>query len=237
MVLLKINAEIAKLPGVLKAGIMMGTERNKLILKEYGFWTEKMSEAGTGDMMICLVTSDPAAKDAALSKIESMAHERIHSGKNQYRFRSLESALTRLPGANLATISIPGDFAAREARKCLRNGLHVFLFSDNVTLEEEIELKKIALREDLLLMGPDCGTAIVNGVRLGFANVTRKGPVGIVGASGTGIAGPAVQHVIAGASVEIVVTVTSNQPVIVPDTPVRRGRGDRRPIRRVGKPH
>lgn len=187
MVLLRINAEVAKLPGVLKAGIMMGTERNKLILKEYGFWTQELSTAGPGDMIICLTTSDPAAKEAALGRIEEMAHERIRSGKAQYHSRSLESALARLPEANLATISIPGDFAAREARKCLRNGLHVFLFSDHVSLEEEIELKQIALKQDLLLMGPDCGTAIVNGVRLGFANVTRRGPVGIVGASGTGI--------------------------------------------------
>ena len=35
-------------------------------------------------------------------------------------------------------------------------------------------------------MGPDCGTAIINGVPLCFANVVRRGDIGIVGASGTG---------------------------------------------------
>jgi len=86
----------------------------------------------------------------------------------------------------MAVISLPGKYAADEAKKALYNGLHVMLFSDNVTVEEEIELKTIGKEKGLLVMGPDCGTAIINGVPLCFANVVRKGDIGVVGASGTG---------------------------------------------------
>ncbi|MFZ1411827.1 MAG: hypothetical protein WAS07_10240, partial [Micropruina sp.] len=86
----------------------------------------------------------------------------------------------------LATISVPGTYAAVVAEQALRAGLHVFCFSDNVSVEEEVRLKTYASDNGLLLMGPDCGTAILDGVPLGFANVVRSGPVGIVAASGTG---------------------------------------------------
>jgi succinyl-CoA synthetase alpha subunit len=91
------------------------------------------------------------------------------------------------PRANIAIVSVPGPYAASEARQALALGLHVFLFSDNVSLEDEIQLKHAAREQGLLVMGPDCGTAILNGVGLGFANVLRRGRVGLIGASGTGI--------------------------------------------------
>jgi len=100
--------------------------------------------------------------------------------------RSLQMALARSPAANLALISVPGDYAAAEAMKALRLGLHVMLFSDNVALADEVALKRYAAGRGLLVMGPDCGTAIVDGVPLGFANAVRRGAVGVVGASGTG---------------------------------------------------
>ena len=91
------------------------------------------------------------------------------------------------PDINIAIISVPGNHAAREARQALERGVHVFLFSDNVSISEEVQLKQLAREKHLLVMGPDCGTAIINGVGLGFANAVRRGPIGIVGASGTGI--------------------------------------------------
>src|SRR5439155_4661009 len=99
----------------------------------------------------------------------------------------LEMGLDAMPGANLALISTPGDYAAAEAMKALRLGLNVLLFSDNVSLGREIALKRYAREHDLIVMGPDCGTAIINGVPIGFANVVRRGDVGVVGASGTGL--------------------------------------------------
>lgn len=60
-------------------------------------------------------------------------------------------------------ISVNGLFAAREARQALQNDLNVMLFSDNVSVEDELALKQLAHEKGLLLMGPDCGTAIING--------------------------------------------------------------------------
>jgi succinyl-CoA synthetase alpha subunit len=88
---------------------------------------------------------------------------------------------------NLALISVPGEFAAEEARKALRKNLHVMLFSDNVSVEDECSLKEEARERGLLVMGPDCGTAIIGGVPLAFANEVPAGNVGIVSASGTGL--------------------------------------------------
>src|SRR5712692_558373 len=115
-----------------------------------------------------------------LSSRESMESEEI-------RPRTLASAVKAMPDANLALISIPGRFAKREAMNALESGLDVFLFSSNVSRDDEVELKRAAKAKSLLVMGPDCGTSIINGVVLGFGNVVRRGPVGIVSASGTGI--------------------------------------------------
>ena len=104
----------------------------------------------------------------------------------EYKPTTLSAAVKHLEEANMAIISLPGKYAAYEAKKALNNNLHVMLFSDNVTVEEEIELKKIGRDKGLLVMGPDCGTAIINGVPLCFANVVRRGDIGVVGASGTG---------------------------------------------------
>jgi succinyl-CoA synthetase alpha subunit len=100
---------------------------------------------------------------------------------------TIAAALAALPGANLAIISTPGPYATAEALKALKRGLHVFLFSDNVPLADEVELKRLANRKRLLVMGPDCGTAILDGVPLGFSNAVRRGRIGLVSASGTGL--------------------------------------------------
>ena len=101
--------------------------------------------------------------------------------------RTIRAAIKRLPAANLALISVPGDFAVAEAHKALELGLHAMIFSDNVPLEDEAALKRKARERRLFVMGPDCGTAIIGGVPLGFANVVPQGDIGIIGASGTGI--------------------------------------------------
>src|SRR5207249_2774902 len=101
--------------------------------------------------------------------------------------RSITSAARGLPGANLALVSVPGPHAVVEAHQALSAGLHVFLFSDGVPLPDEVRLKRRAVARGRLLMGPECGTTIVNGVGLGFANRVRRGHVGLVAASGTGL--------------------------------------------------
>ncbi len=107
--------------------------------------------------------------------------------EDEYRPRTLDGALKALPNANLAVVSVPGQYAAHEARKVLDRGLNVLLFSDNVSLDEEVELKRQAREHGLFMLGPDWGTAIINGVPLGFANVVPSGSIGLVSASGTGL--------------------------------------------------
>jgi FdrA protein len=187
MVLMMVNHEISGLPGIRRAAILMATDNNKLLLRNYDIPEEEMEEAGPADLIVVLETVHPSETEDALSLIEKRLKEKGRMVKRGKRFASLESAYQKLNEANLALISIPGPFAAREARKALHRNMNVFLYSDNVPLQEEIRLKELAREKGLLLMGPDCGTALITGVGLGFANVVPGGPVGVVGASGSGI--------------------------------------------------
>ena len=188
MVLMLLSARLEKLPGVLKAAAVMGTDANKELLSVMGLGVPGVSEAGASDLLVVLRATDSDSASGALARLEEMlAGEMPGPGSGEVFYRSLEGAVAGLPGANLAVISLPGAHAAREARKALDLGLHVFLFSDHVPLDEEIALKKAGRERGLLVMGPDCGTALIDGLGVGFANAVRRGPVGIVGASGTGI--------------------------------------------------
>ena len=120
--------------------------------------------------------------------------EEEFSGKNKKsaavlknKFNSVEKAIKNISDLNFAVVSVPGRFAKNEVMKCLKNNLHVLLFSDNISYEEEIEMKEYAISKKLLMMGPDCGTAIINHVALGFANEVQSGNIGLTGASGTGL--------------------------------------------------
>ena len=124
------------------------------------------------------------ARDKANAQLDAPATRR--GDDEAWRPRTLRAAVKEVPEANLALISVPGDFAIAEARKAIRRGLHAMIFSDNVGLEAEAELKREAQDLGRLVMGPDCGTAIINGTPLAFANVVSRGGIGLVGASGTG---------------------------------------------------
>ena len=188
MVLMLLSARLEKVPGVLKAVAIMGTEANKNLLSALDLAVPQASDAGACDLLVVLRATDPDSASRAFARLEEMLAQQVTGAESgEARYHSLEGAVQALPGANLALISIPGMYAAREARKALDLGLHVFLFSDNVPLEEEVTLKRIARERGLLVMGPDCGTALIGGAALGFANGVRRGRVGIVGASGTGI--------------------------------------------------
>ena len=165
------------------ASLMMGTPANQELLREAGLLVDEGAAAGPNDLVIAL-SAEEEHLDALLAEAEGgLESQALATGESeQARPRTLEQAV----GANLALISTPGRYAAAEALKALKLGMHVFLFSDNVPPEEELLLKEEAGRRGLLVMGPDCGTAIVNGVPLGFANAVRRGDIGIIGASGTG---------------------------------------------------
>lgn len=188
--LMQLSSTIAKLPGVEQASVVMASTNNISLLQEAGLLAEPV-ETSANDLLIAL-QGEADALESALAAAESSLKQPSPSstGSEQSRSmspRSIEMGLDNLVGANLALISTPGEYAAAEAFKALSLGLNVMLFSDNVELKDEIALKRFAQERDLIVMGPDCGTAIINGVPLAFANVVRRGVVGVVAASGTGL--------------------------------------------------
>ena len=176
-----------------RATLVMATPANKDILTEAGLLEAHAAKASPADLLIVLAGDNPAVVDAAGLKAEELLNAKPpQSGSAQQIVpKSLAMAVARQADealkANLAQISVPGIYAAGEALKAVRQGLHVFLFSDNVPLEHEVIVKQAAQQKGVLVMGPDCGTAIINGVPLGFANVVRRGSIGFVAASGTGL--------------------------------------------------
>ena len=188
--LMRVGRELSGFPGVAEASVVMATEANKSILAMSDLLLPEFKKCGDQDLVIVVRAKDAKAANDALAQAEDMLVRKkkpaAGGGTSAPAPRDVASAVAALPGANLAMISVAGRYAAREARKALEKGLHVMLFSDNVSIEDEVALKKEAHRKGLIVMGPDCGTSIVNGVPLAFANVVPKGPIGIVGASGTG---------------------------------------------------
>ncbi len=189
--LMRTGRELSGLPGVTEASVVMATEANKSILAMSDLLLPDFKKCGDQDLLIVVKAKDAPTANEALAKAEELLSRKkkpaaAGSGAAAPSPRDIPSAVAALPGANLALISVAGRYAAREARKALNAGLHVMLFSDNVSIEDETALKKLAHKKGLLVMGPDCGTSILNGVPLAFANVVPKGPIGIVGASGTG---------------------------------------------------
>lgn len=180
--------ELSELEGVLDAAVVMATEANKAILAGAGLLTPEIQSAGANDLVVSVSAADEATARQALQKAEELLHKKAAPGVSaEFRPKTIHSALSLQPGANLAVISVAGRYAADEAWEALLHGLHVLLFSDNVSLEDEVALKQYACDHGLLLMGPGAGTAILNGAALGFANVLPRGPVGIVSAAGTGL--------------------------------------------------
>ena len=165
IVLMQLQRGLAALPGVVDAGVVMGTPANKDVLGQSGLLTAAAQAAGADDLVI-VVSGDDAA--GALGQVDALlAGLRPAGAAGDYRPKSLEAAAAMLPAAQWVLISVPGRYAAGVARAALRLGKNVFLYSDNVTLDDEVRLKQSAAAQGLLVMGPDCGTAIVNGVGLG----------------------------------------------------------------------
>jgi FdrA protein len=187
VVLMQLQRSLAGLPGVLDAGVVMGTDANKNILAQSDLLTPEARAAVADDLVIVVRAEDNAAAQAALGQVDELLTRRRRGVEQDYRPKSLESAAQMLPEARWVLVSAPGRYAAGVARQALGLNQNVFLYSDNVSLEDEVALKQTAAAKGLLVMGPDCGTAIVNGVGLGFANKVRRGVIGLVAASGTGL--------------------------------------------------
>lgn len=190
--LLQVSADVLALPSVVNAALVMATDLNRDVLSQAGLLIDDAAKAGPNDLVIAVEADSSEAAASAIQTAEAvLARRRGTAGSSEGEGisppRSVRSAQRLLPNAKLAFISVPGPFAASEAQQALASDLHVFLFSDNVPVVDEVRLKRDATQRDLLVMGPDCGTAIIDGIGLGFSNAVRRGSVGIVAASGTGL--------------------------------------------------
>ncbi|MGG3506472.1 acyl-CoA synthetase FdrA [Paenibacillus lautus] len=187
--LMLLTNKISTLDGVEQASIMMGTPANKDIFHNTAMYTDELDKAGPNDMCIVIKTDSQEHVSEVLDTIEAeLKNQAVSSNKQEFQsVRTWDKALQALPNANLALISVPGQYAAEEAEQALDRGLHAFIFSDNVDVQDELRLKQKAHDKGLLVMGPDCGTGIVSGVPVAFANVVQQGNIGVIGASGTGI--------------------------------------------------
>ena len=186
VLLMRVSQKLKARDGVEDAVVAMGTPHNRALLAQAGFSGEALDSAGPNDLLIAVKATE-AVTARLEAEVDGLLRPNAAAGVAEARPATLAAAWRDHPEINLVLISVPGEHAGREARRALAQGRHVMVFSDNMPVEEEIALKSMAVERELLLMGPDCGTAIINGKPLAFANVVRRGPIGIVGASGTGI--------------------------------------------------
>lgn len=189
VVLMQLQTALRQLPGVVDSGVVMATAANLSMLHANGLLQAELEQGlGPEDLVIAVLADNEAAAREALGSLdELLARRRPRSGGEEYQPHSLSAAVKLRPAAGWVLVSVPGRNAFRVAREALDNRRHVFLYSDNVTLNEEVALKQMACARGLMVMGPDCGTAVVAGAGLGFANRVRRGGIGLVGASGTGL--------------------------------------------------
>jgi succinyl-CoA synthetase alpha subunit len=187
--LMQLGAQLRRQAGIEEINLLMATPHNVAFLESAGYRITGETRVTESDLIIAVSAESLEAIEQLRPRLKELLTRRggERGGGGEIQPRSLRSAFRARPGANLVLISVPGHHAPTITRRALNAGRHVMLFSDNVPLEDEVALKKLALERGLLLMGPDCGTAIINGAPLGFANRMRPGAIGIVGASGTGI--------------------------------------------------
>ena len=190
--LMIISRKLSERPEVDQVSVMMGTPANKAMLDSTGFWHDDFVEATPNDICVAVRTHDeqPEILELIREQLEKelSAIASASGGSQQLlKARRWESACQKLPQANLLLVSVAGEYAASVAKEGLLAGKNVMMFSDNVPLEQEVELKTLAREKGLIVMGPDCGTAMIAGSPLAFANVLPDGGIGVIGASGTGI--------------------------------------------------
>jgi FdrA protein len=187
MKLMQISQKLSALEGVKQASAIMATEANLLMLKEAGLIEDIPESAVANDLIIAVEAKSEKIGNEAILKLDSLITPLDIDATSSVKYKSLEEAAGALPGANVAVVSVPGEYAKLEVAKAITKGLHTFLFSDNLSVEEEIELKERAREKGLLVMGPGCGTAIINGIGLGFSNIIDSGPIGVIAGAGTGL--------------------------------------------------
>jgi len=184
--LMGVNKRLSEVKGLQQTAVLMGSEKNKGLLFDIGIKDPQIDAAQPNDLIVAVIAETVTIVDDVLARLDEWLQANLESAPIS-DLRTFEDGLARKPAANLAVISIPGEYAGHEARKALQAGLNVFVFSSNVSVEEELELKQFAAQRGLLVMGPDCGTSLIGSASIGFANAVRKGCIGAIGAAGTGL--------------------------------------------------
>ena len=156
------------------------------MLKDLGFLNDVIDGACANDLVVGVIADTQKEVDEIKENLATWLTN-VKQQKSEVDIRTLNEAIDKNPKANMVSISIPGEFAADEARRSLKAGLNVFLFSDNVSTEDELALKNLAMEKNLLVMGPDCGSSIIGGIGLGFSNAVSRGSIGLIAAAGTGL--------------------------------------------------
>jgi FdrA protein len=185
--LMTVNRRISEVPGVQQTAVLMGSPANRQLLMDIGIQDAQIDAAQANDLIVAAIAESAEIVDDVLGRLDEWLTAVQDSTPAASHARTLAEGLAAKPRSNLAVISVPGEYAAREARAALEAGLNVFLFSGNVSIDDERELKQRAGAKGLLLMGPDCGTSLIGGVGIGFANAVRKGSIGAIAAAGTGL--------------------------------------------------
>ena len=184
--LMGVNRRLSGARGVQQTAVLMGSEANKRLLSDIGIRDVQIDAVQPNDLIAAVIADTADDVREALGRLDEWLQAGLEAAPAS-GLCTLEDGLGQRPDANLAVISVPGEYATREARKALEAGLNVFLFSSNVSVDDELSLKQFASQRGLLVMGPDCGTSLIGGVGIGFANAVRQGSIGAVGASGTGL--------------------------------------------------
>ena len=187
--LMLLARELGSLPNVAEVSVVMGTPANKTVLQQAGLLPDDARAATPNDLLIAVKAKDEATARAAIDKAQALLAQKSATTQTSGATepRTIRSAIRTNPDAKIAVVSVPGQYATAQASDALRAGLDVLLFSDHVKVEDEIALKTYARDHGLLLMGPGAGTAIIDGLGLGFANAVPRGNIGIVAAAGTGL--------------------------------------------------
>jgi len=184
--LMGVNKRLSQVEGVEQTAVLMGSEKNKVLLTDLGIIGHELDNALPNDLIVAVIAKTPQIVESVLDDLDN-ALSALDEGVSTFHLHTLEDGLAEKPLANLAVLSIPGEYVYREAQKALEANLNLFIFSSNVSLQDELKLKRFAAERKLLVMGPDCGTSILGGMGIGFANAVRKGSIGAVGPSGTGL--------------------------------------------------
>ncbi len=185
--LMQISKELSSLRGIKKASAIMATEANLIMLREAGLISKFPDSISANDLIIAVEAVSKKTAQDAINSLDTFLLSLHTTTEEKIEYKSFDSAYNALNQANMAIISVPGEFAKLEVARAINHNIHTFLFSDNLSVDEEVELKERAIEKGLLMMGPGCGTAIINGTCLGFANIVRRGQIGVVAAAGTGL--------------------------------------------------